>query len=243
MRILADAWDWLTTGSSWLGESGPWIHGPDGSLRLARDSIIGLGIGHLYMAAAAVGLAAAIALPLGLFLGHVRRGGTLTVVIANVSRAVPTLALLTLFASGSVGFGNRAVIIAVAVFAIPPILTNTFTGMTGVDADVRDAAKGLGMSRRQIIVGVELPLALPLIATGLRTSAVQAVATIPLAALVAGGGLGVIINYGLSTQHYGQALAGAVLVAALSMGIDAVLGRLQRRLTPVSLRAGRSAPA
>ena len=243
MRILAEAWHWLTTGSSWLGASGPWIHGPDGSLRLARDSIIGLGIGHLYMAAAAVGLAAALALPLGLFLGHVRRGGTLTVVIANVSRAIPTLALLTLFASGSVGFGNRAVIIAVAVFAVPPILTNAFTGMTGVDADVRDAAKGLGMSRWQIIVAVELPLALPLIAAGLRTSAVQAVATIPLAALVAGGGLGVIINYGLSTQHYGQALAGAILVAALSVGIDALLGRLQRRLTPVALRTGRSTPA
>jgi osmoprotectant transport system permease protein len=243
MTILLDAWHWLTTGSSWLGAKGPWIHGPDGSLRLARDSIIGLGIGHLYMAAAAVGLAAAIALPLGLFLGHVRRGGTLTVVVANVSRAIPTLALLTLFASGSVGFGNKAVIIAVAVFAVPPILTNAFTGMKGVDPDVRDAARGLGMSRWQIIVGVELPLALPLIAAGLRTSAVQAVATIPLAALVAGGGLGVIINYGLSTQHFGQALAGAILVAALSVGIDALLARLQRTFTPPALRIGRSTPS
>jgi osmoprotectant transport system permease protein len=190
-----------------------------------------------------VGLAAALALPLGLFLGHVRRGGTLTVVVANVSRAIPTLALLTLFASGSVGFGNGAVIIAVAVFAIPPILTNAFTGMKGVDADVRDAAKGLGMSRWQIIVAVELPLALPLIAAGLRTSAVQAVATIPLAALVAGGGLGVIINYGLSTQNFGEALAGAILVAALCVGIDALLGRLQRTFTPPALRIGRSTPA
>jgi osmoprotectant transport system permease protein len=243
MTIILDAWHWLTTGSKWLGASGPWIHGPNGSLRLARDSIIGLGIGHLYMAAAALGLAAALALPLGLFLGHVRRGGTLTVVVANVSRAIPTLALLTLFASGSVGFGNGAVIIAVAVFAIPPILTNAFTGMKGVDADVRDAAKGLGMSRWQIIVAVELPLALPLIAAGLRTSAVQAVATIPLAALVAGGGLGVIINYGLSTQNFGEALAGAILVAALCVGIDALLGRLQRTFTPPALRIGRSTPA
>jgi osmoprotectant transport system permease protein len=94
------------------------------------------------------------------------------------------------------------------------------------------------MSRWQVIRSVELPLAWPLIAAGLRTSTVQSVATIPLAALVAGGGLGVLINYGLSTQRYGQALAGAILVAGLSVGIDALLGRLQRRLTPRPLRVG-----
>ncbi len=238
MTLLFDAWSWLTTGSNWVGAHGVWNRGPDGSWRLGRDSILGLGIGHLWMATAAVVLAAAIALPIGLFLGHVRRGGTATVIVSNLTRAIPTLALLTLFASGAVGFGDRAVIIAVGVFAIPPILTNAFTGMTGVDPDVRDAAIGQGMSRWQVIRSVELPLAWPLIAAGLRTSAVQSVATIPLAALVAGGGLGVLINYGLSTQRYGQALAGAILVAGLSVGIDALLGRLQRRLTPRPLRLG-----
>ncbi len=238
MSILIDAWHWLTTGANWVGANGVWSRGPSGSWRLGRDSILGLAIGHLGMALGAVVLAAVIALPLGLLLGHVRRGGTLTVVVANLTRAIPTLALLTLFASGSVGFGDRAVIIAVGVFAVPPILTNAFTGMIGVDADVRDAAIGQGMSRWQVIRGVELPLAWPLIAAGLRTSAVQSVATIPLAALVAGGGLGVIINFGLSTQRYGQALAGAILVAGLSVGVDALLGRLERRLTPTPLRAG-----
>ena len=236
MSILGDAWAWLTTGANWVGANGVWSRGPGGAWRLGRDSILGLGIGHLGMAAAAVGLAALVALPLGLFLGHVRRGGTLTVIVANLTRAIPTLALLTLFASGTVGFGDRAVIIAVGIFAIPPILTNAYTGLVGVDADVREAAIGQGMSRWQVIRGVELPLAWPLIAAGLRTSVVQSVATIPLAALVAGGGLGVIINFGLSTQRYGQALAGAILVAALSVGIDVALGRLQRRLTPVPLR-------
>ncbi len=237
MSIIVEAWNWLTTASSWVGQNGVWSRGPSGSWRLGRDSILGLAIGHLGMAIAAVALAAAISLPLGLFLGHVRRGGTLTVIVANLTRAIPTLALLTLFASGAVGFGDRAVIIAVGIFAIPPILTNAYTGMVGVDADVRDAAIGQGMSRWQVIRSVELPLAWPLIAAGLRTSAVQSVATIPLAALVAGGGLGVIINYGLSTQRYGQALAGAILVAGLSVGVDALLGRLQRRLTPTPLRA------
>ncbi len=238
MTIITDAFSWLTTAANWWGARGVWYQRSDGEWRLARDSILGLTIGHLYMAAAAVILASAIALPAGLLLGHVRRGGTLTVVVSNVSRAIPTLALLTLFATGAIGFGDQAVILAVGVFAVPPILTNTFTGMLDVDADVRDAAFGQGMSRWQVIRTVELPLAWPLIAAGLRTSIVQTVATIPLAALVAGGGLGVIINVGLSTQRYGQALAGAILVAGLSVGLDALLGRVQRRLTPLPLRAG-----
>jgi len=243
MSIVTDAFGWLTTAANWWGQRGVWYQRSDGEWRLARDSILGLTLGHLYMAAAAVALASLLALPLGLFLGHVRRGGTLTVVVSNVSRAIPTLALLTLFATGAIGFGDNAVIIAVAVFAVPPILTNTFTGMLDVDPDVRDAAIGQGMSRWQVIRTVEFPLAWPLIAAGLRTSIVQTVATIPLAALVAGGGLGVIINVGLSTQRYGQALAGAVLVAALCVGLDALLGRLQRRLTPVPLRATVAAAA
>ncbi|WP_062380184.1 ABC transporter permease [Demequina pelophila] len=243
MSVLADAWDYLTDPFSWVGANGMFGENFDGSVRFQRDSILALTLEHLYMSIAAVGIATAIALPLGLWLGHLRRGGTATTVVSNVSRAMPTVALLTLFAASSIGFGNRAVIIAAAIFAFPPILTNAYTGMAGVDRDVRDAAFGQGMSRRQVALRVELPLAVPLVAAGLRTSATQTVATVPLAALVAGGGLGVIINNGLATQRYGQVLAGGLLVAALALGTDALLARLQRRVTPAPLRAAARATA
>lgn len=237
MSIVGDGYAYLTTWENWAGARGIFGSNPDGSLRFNRDSIIALTLEHLWMSFAAVGIAALIALPLGIYLGHVRRGASITVAISNVSRAMPTLALLTLFAASAIGFGNRAVIIAAAIFAFPPILQNAFTGMAGVDPDIRDAALGQGMTRFQIATRVELPLAVPLIAAGLRTSAVQTVATVPLAALVAGGGLGVIINTGLATQRFGEVVAGGVLVAALSLGIDLALGRLQRSVTPVPLRA------
>ena len=243
MSIWADAWAYVSTGVNWTGENGLTRPTFDGGWKFANDSIAALTIEHLYMSAAAVITAAAIALPLGLALGHARRGGGLTVVLSNVSRAMPTLALLTLFAASTIGFGNRAVIIAAAIFAFPPILTNAYTGMANVDADVTEAAVGQGLTRLQVATRVELPLAWPLIASGLRTSAAQTVATVPLAALVAGGGLGVIINTGLATQRYGQVLAGGVLVAALTLAVDAAMGALQRRLTPLPLRVGARAVA
>lgn len=236
MSIWAEAWEYATTVANWTGNNGLTRPTFDGGWRWAQDSIIALTLEHLYMSIAAVLAATIIALPLGLFLGHVRKGAGLTVALSNVSRAMPTLALLTLFAASSIGFGNRAVIIAAAIFAFPPILTNTFTGMADVDADVREAALGQGMSRFHVALRVELPLALPLIAAGLRTSVSQTVATVPLAALVAGGGLGVIINTGLATQRYGKVLVGAILVAALTLIVDVALGRVQRALTPVPLR-------
>ena len=134
--------------------------------------------------------------------------------MSNVSRAVPTLALLTLFAVSPIGFGNRATTIALALFAIPPILANTYVGVRGVDADIREAARGVGMSRGQVIRRVDLPLAMPLIMTGVRTAAVQVVATASLAALVGGGGLGRMVRLGFGQQNYGLIIAGALLIAA-----------------------------
>ena len=141
---------------------------------------------HLTISVVAVLAALVIALPVGVALGSAGRGGAGVVVLSNVSRAVPTLALLTLFAVSPIGFGARATTIALAVFAIPPILTNTYVGFRGVDADIREAARGMGMSRGQVIRRVEFPLAIPLVMTGVRTAAVQVVATASLAALVAG---------------------------------------------------------
>lgn len=243
MSTVAEAWGYLTTSSNWVGANGLTTPTFDGGWSWANDSIIALGIEHMLMTFTAVLIATVIALPLGVYLGHVRKGGGATVVIANTSRAMPTLALLTLFAASAIGFGNKAVIIAAAIFAFPPILTNAFTGMSGVDPDVRDAASGLGMTRFQIATRVELPLAVPLIAAGLRTSTVQTVATVPLAALVAGGGLGVIINTGIATQRYGQVLAGGIIVALVALLTDAVLGYVQRRVTPAQLRAATGAKA
>jgi osmoprotectant transport system permease protein len=149
-----------------------------------------------------------------------------------VSRAVPTLALLTLFAVSSIGFGAKATTIALAVFAFPPILTNTFVGFRGVDPDIREAARAMGLSRGQVIGRVDLPLALPLVMTGVRTAAVQVVATAGLAALVGGGGLGRIVNLGFGQQDYGLIIAGAILIAVLALLTEFVLVLLTWAVTP-----------
>ncbi|HMO12348.1 MAG TPA: ABC transporter permease subunit [Actinotalea sp.] len=221
MDVLRAALVWLNDPLNWTGSKGV--------LTLTGE--------HLGMSLAAVALAAAVALPIGIVLGHRRRGGTVAIVLANATRALPTLALLLIFATTGIGFGNRPTVIAAAIFAVPPILSNTYTGLREVDPAARDAARGMGMSGLRSLAVVEIPLALPLIGAGLRTSAVQVVATIPLAALVGGGGLGVIINDGFALQRYGQVLAGGLLVAALSLTTELVLGGLQRVLTPAPMRA------
>ncbi|PJI95004.1 ABC transporter permease [Luteimicrobium subarcticum] len=221
-NVLHDAFVWLNDPLNWQG--------PDGILTLTAQ--------HLGMTAAAVGIAAVIALPLGTWLGHVRRFDRFSaglLVAANTSRALPTLGVILLLATAGL-FGNTATVIAAALFAIPVILTNTYTGVRGVDAGVTDAARGVGMGGTRIVWQVELPLAVPLVAAGLRTTIVQVVATIPLAALAGGGGLGQIINLGFGTQNYGQVLAGGLLIAVLCLVIDGILAVLQRVVTPRPLR-------
>ena len=187
---------------------------------------------HLAISAVAVLAAFVLAFPLGVLLGTSNRGGGAVIVLSNVSRAMPTLALLTLFAVSPIGFGNKATTIALAVFAFPPILTNTFVGFRGVDADVREAARAMGLSRTQVIARVDLPLALPLVMTGLRTAAVQVVATAGLAALVGGGGLGRIVNLGFGQQNYGLIISGAILIAALALLTELLLVVLTWAVTP-----------
>jgi len=197
---------------------------------------------HLAVSAVAVLAGALLAVPVGIALGTSGRGSGAVVVLSNVSRAVPTLALLTVFAVTPIGFGNTATAIALAVFAVPPILTNTFVGFREVDPDVREAAQAMGMSRGQVIGRVELPLALPLVMTGIRTAAVQVVATATLAALVGGGGLGRIINLGFGQQDYGQIIAGAILVAALALLTELSLVLLSWAVTPGERRLPWRAP-
>jgi osmoprotectant transport system permease protein len=216
MNLLQDAITWLNDPLNWQG--------PQGVPYLTYE--------HLYISFFAVFFAALVAWPAALLFGHTGRGGGVTVLVTNVSRAIPTLALLTVFAATDIGFGNRATIIALAVFAVPPLLTNTYVGIRSVDSDVVEAARGMGLSEAAILFRVELPLAVPLIAAGLRTAAVQVVATATLAALVGGGGLGVIINAGFGQQDRPQIMAGGILVALLALLTEGLLALLQHSVTP-----------
>jgi osmoprotectant transport system permease protein len=211
----------------WLNDPLTWTE-PGGVLELTGE--------HLAMTAIAVAVASAVAIPVGAWLGHSGRGAGLVVWLTNASRAMPTLGIILLLAAGGL-FGNTATVIAAAFFAVPVLLVNTYEGVRGADPDARDAARGMGMSDGRILLQVELPLATTLVAAGLRTTIVQVVATIPLAALVGGGGLGQIIALGMGTQRYGEVLAGGVVVAVLCLAIDMVLAIGQRLATPAPLRA------
>lgn len=219
MSVIDEAIVWLNDPLTWTRSGG----------------IIDLTAEHLIMTAIAVALAAAFAIPFGAWLGHTGRGAALMVTLGNATRAVPTLGIILLLAAGGL-FGNGAAVIAAAIFAVPVLLVNSYEGVRGADPAVRDAGRGMGMSGARVLFQIELPLATGLIAAGLRTTIVQVVATIPLAALAGGGGLGQIIAFGMGTQRYGQVLAGGVIVAVLALLLDGVLAVAQRLVTPPPLR-------
>ncbi|HEX6887739.1 MAG TPA: ABC transporter permease subunit [Candidatus Nanopelagicales bacterium] len=212
---------WLTDPANWSG--------PNGIPVRTWQQII--------MSLLAMAIALAIALPLGLLLGHLRRGTLVATNISNVGRAVPTLAVLIIVASiPAVGVGDAAAVLALAVFAIPPLVTNTFTGMASIDPELQDAGSGMGMGRRQRVLRIEVPLATPLIAAGIRTTSVQVVATASLAALVGGGGLGRYVVDGFALQDTTLIVAGALLTALLAVVAEGVLALLERAATPRGLR-------
>ncbi|MFV2106422.1 ABC transporter permease [Micromonospora sp. LOL_015] len=194
---------------------------------------------HLTISAAAVAVGCLVAWPVGLWLGHIGRGGGLVVLVSNLTLAVPTIALLSILPLTFLGFGKPPVILALAVFAVPPLLANAFTGIRQVDPQVREAARGMGLSGWQVLRRVELPLAVPYLAAGFRTAAVQVVATAALAAFVNGGGLGQIISAGFGlgiSIGGGQILAGGLLVATLALITEGLLAVLERAFTPRPLR-------
>ena len=192
-------------------------------------------IEQLELAGAALGLGAAVALPLGIALGHFHRGSGVAIGTSVVVRALPSVVLIGVFLTVlGIGFVNNMV--ALAVLATGPMLTNAYDGIDGVERDVVEAARGMGMSRVQILVRVELPLALPLVFTGIRVAAVTVVATAPIAAIAGGGGLGdVIVNQ--ATYRLQGVLGASYCVMALSAGVWIALVALQRASTPRGLRA------
>jgi osmoprotectant transport system permease protein len=189
---------------------------------------------HLVLSAAAVGVALVLAVPIGVGLGHLRRYSFVAISISNVGRALPTLAVIAvLVVFMPVGF--TVVLISLVVLAVPPILTNAYVAVSEIDAETVEAARGMGLTERQILQRVELPLATPLLFSGVRTAVVFVVASATIAAIAGGGGLGDII---VNQASYGieGVIAASMLVAALAFACDAAVALVQRLVTPKPLR-------
>jgi osmoprotectant transport system permease protein len=213
------AWDWVTTSAHWHGS----------------DSIPQQILAHLGYSALPLVIAALIAVPAGVWIGHTGRGAVFVVNLANAWRAIPTLGLLILLAV-FLGFSVLTWLLPLVVLAIPPILVNAYEGVAGVDPDVKDAAKGMGMTPWQQVTRVEVPMAMPLILVGLRTGAIFVVATATIAAYIGLGGLGRFIIDGLASDQYGPVAGGALLVVVLAVLVLALFAGLSRLAVPAGLR-------
>lgn len=195
---------------------------------------------HVELSAAALAIGAAIAIPLGMRVARHPRRALVAVALANIGRTLPSLAVLALVMP-LLGTGFAPSLFALVLIALPPILINTCAGVQGVGADVLDAAAGIGMSVRERTLQVDIPLALPVILTGLRTAAVQVVSAATLAAYIGGGGLGDLITAGIALLAMPQLLAGAIPASLLALGTDQLFGALQRVIG--SRQAHGNAPA
>ncbi|HEX8941040.1 MAG TPA: ABC transporter permease [Candidatus Limnocylindrales bacterium] len=234
--------DLVTATVAWLTDPAHWSGGNGIPARLEE---------HVAVSVVSLLVAAAVSLPLGLATGHTRRFGTLAVNLANLGRALPSLAViamaipLTVLADPVLGGTVYPTVVAMIVLAIPPILVNAYAGVREVDAELVEAARGMGLREMQILAGIEVPLAIPVIAAGLRSAGVQVVATATLGAIFGFGGLGRYLVDGIAQQDDGQIWGGVVLVAGLALLVEACFALLQARLTSPGLRspaAGR-APA
>jgi osmoprotectant transport system permease protein len=211
--------DWFADPANWTGPGGV-------PSRLLE---------HLYYTLLALGFAAVVAIPLGLWIGHTGRGGFAVVSLANALRALPTFGLLVLLAN-AFGIALTPPIVALVVLAIPPILAGTYAGVQAVDRAIVDAARGMGMDEREVLFRVELPNALPLILGGIRSATLQIIATATIAAYVALGGLGRFIIDGLSVRDFAEMAAGSILLALLAIAVDLVLAGVQRAVVSPGLR-------
>ena len=211
MSIVSDTIDWFSDGSHWTGDDGV----PN---RLVE---------HLGYTALTVSIAAAVAIPLGLWIGHTGRLRGLAVGLTGAMRALPTLGLLTWFAL-VIGTGLKAPILALVILAIPPLLAGAYSGLEAVERQTIDAARAMGMTELQILTRVEIPLALPLIVGGIRSAVLQVVATATVAAYIGPGGLGRFIIDGQALSDYPRMVSGSILVIALALVLDAVFVGLQK---------------
>lgn len=236
MTVLADMWAYLSDPANWTGS--------DGILALLGEQLL--------LTFTALLMAMVLGLPLALWLGHLGRGGFLAINISNIGRAVPTFALLALLvvapwpgtdSFGPYGRAGLATLIALTLFALPPIITNSYVAMREVAPDVREAARGMGMTGRQQFWRVELPLGLPLVMSGLRLALVQVWATATIAALVAGPGLGRIITDGFFRSNYGKGIAGAVVVAAVALVLELGAALVQRAADPARRTGAPTTPS
>jgi osmoprotectant transport system permease protein len=186
---------------------------------------------HVTLSAAALAIAAAIAIPLGIRVAAHARLALVVVNASNIGRTLPSLAILALMMP-LLGTGLAPSLFALTLLALPPILINTCTAIRQVDADVIDAARGIGMTRREITRGILIPLAVPVIAAGVRIASVQVISGAVLAAYIGGGGLGDFITAGIAMMQLPLLLVGAVPATMLAIGADLLMGRVQRMLTP-----------
>ena len=226
MEFLGDVAAWFGDAEHWRGDAGL-------PTRIRE---------HLRISGVSLLLACLLALPVGITLGHLRRWGVVAAVVANVGRAVPSFALLVL-ALKVFGLGSVPTYVALVALAVPPILVNAYVGLSEVDPDAREAARAMGMTGAESLRRVELPLAMPLVMGGIRTGAVQVVATATLAAIISEGGLGRYIVDGLAVRDEVTVFAGAATVALLSVATELGLGAVQRAVTPRGARRAALADA
>jgi osmoprotectant transport system permease protein len=225
MNVIEQTIAWLTDPANWSGAAGI-------PTRLVE---------HLLVSGSALALTIAIALPIGLLVGHTRRGASLAVNLANLGRALPTLAVITIvlpFTAAldpQLGFKFYPTMIALVILGIPPILVNTYVGISGVDPELVESARGMGMREGQILRRVEIPVALPVVAGGIRSAASQIVATATLGAIFGGVGLGRYLVEGIAQNDNGKIFGGVTLVAALCLATEMVFALIQRRVTSPGL--------
>ncbi|MCU1574030.1 MAG: transporter permease [Micrococcaceae bacterium] len=222
---LIQGYEWLSDPTHWMGPAGI-------PTRIVE---------HLGYSALTLLIAALIAVPVGLFVGHTGRGRVAVIALAGVLRALPTLGVLTLFVLAA-GLGLMPPIWALVLLAVPPILAGTYAGISSVSRDTVDAARSMGMTELQILFRVELPNGLFVLLGGLRTAVLQVIATVAVVAYINLGGLGRFLIDGVAVSDFGRVLGGAVVIAVLAIAVDLLLAAIQRAVVSPGLKANRQTP-
>ena len=240
MELIGTTIAWLTDPANWQG--------PDGIPTRV--------LAHILVSGTALLIALLIGLPIGLIVGHTRKGAAVAINVANIGRALPTLAVITLvlpvtvLIDNQLGFKVYPTLIALVILGLPPIIVNTYTGISSVDPDLIEAARGMGLTERRVLSRVEIPVAIPVISGGVRAAATQIVATATLGAIFGGVGLGRFLVEGIAQNDNGMIFGGVTLVALLCVATEGLFALIQRRLTSpglapaaVWMSRGRTAPA